>query len=70
MQNLPCDLLALYMNYLGVLNLLCECSSRVDEDTRERIECALRDAAQLIPGLQWQRVINRYDVLLPAPEGN
>ena len=52
---------ALYMRYLGVLGLLCECSVQVDDETRETIEQALNDACKH-HGLVWRRTLNRFDI--------
>lgn len=51
----------LYLRYLGVLNILSECSPFVDEDTREMIETAFSDACQHHP-LQYRRVLDRLEI--------
>ncbi len=48
-----------YLRYLGVLGLLSECSPHVDEETRESIEQAFRDAVKAHPMLRWRRILDR-----------
>lgn len=53
--------LDLYLRYLGVLAVLCECSVHVSHDIREQIEAALDDATQHYP-LRVRRVLNRFEI--------
>lgn len=65
---LKIDPIQLYMQYLGVLQLLCNVSVHVPEEERECMEDALRDAAALIPALQWRRVLDRLDIEIVGNE--
>lgn len=55
------------MKYVGVLNLLCECSVYVDEDLRERIEMALDDGCA-DGRLEYRRILNRFDLSVAIPK--
>ncbi len=53
------------LQYAGAIGLLCECSVRVDEDTRECIHQAVDDFCKLT-GWTYRRILDRIEVEPPS----
>ncbi len=48
------------MKYIGILKLLSECSTQVDEETRECIESAFEDSEEY--GVRWSRTLDLIEI--------